>query len=73
MTAANQAIALNPQNNDAYEVRGLAYEISGDNASAIKDLTTAISINPLKGWHFAHWARVFYTLGRENEARQDAL
>ena len=42
----NRAIALNPNNMEAYEARGAAYFFNGDYEKAMSDFTTAINANP---------------------------
>jgi protein O-mannosyl-transferase len=46
---SDRAIALNPRGDDlymAYESRGIAAVFLGDSAAAVRDFTTAISLNP---------------------------
>ena len=43
---SDQAIALNPDDADAYTHRGLAYVSKGAFDAAIQDFTKAIALNP---------------------------
>jgi tetratricopeptide (TPR) repeat protein len=48
------AIALNPQFTDAYELLGLAEVATGNDAAAVQDLVTAVSMSPRNEMYLAN-------------------
>ena len=67
-----KAIAIDPDNVDAYYNRALAYDNLGNHQEAIKDFTKVIAINPDDTNAYYNRGYAQYLLGNLNQAEADA-
>ena len=67
----NEAIHLNPQDNDAYKRRGVPYSCLEQYDRAIADWSKAIELNPYRGEAYANRGLAYTLLGKDIEAGQD--
>jgi tetratricopeptide (TPR) repeat protein len=63
-----QAIALNPQDAEAFNNRGIVYYDLGEREKAINDFEQAIALNPQYGEAFYNRGIVYYGLGEDEKA-----
>ena len=66
--AYNQALALNPNNLDAYEARGAAYYLKGQYDRAVVDFEHVLSKEPYRASLYTAYASVLAAQGRFEEA-----
>jgi len=55
----NALIALAPQDENAFDVRGLAYESTGNSTLAIEDYEQALRLNPTDTWTLAELGNIY--------------
>lgn len=67
----NEAIRLRPAFVDAYSLRAGANHCLKRDSAALADADTAIHLKPAAGYFFVR-SRIYWDLGRFNEARADA-
>jgi tetratricopeptide (TPR) repeat protein len=67
----NEAIQQNANNDEAYQIRGVANGQLGKNDLALSDYTQAIQINPLNEKAYGSRAARLGALGRDEEALKD--
>jgi Tfp pilus assembly protein PilF len=67
----SKAIAINPQYEDAYLLRGIMYSMLKENIKAIADFDTVISINPENAAAHGFRGTIHERFGQKNQAKQD--
>ncbi|MDZ4836111.1 MAG: tetratricopeptide repeat protein [Candidatus Melainabacteria bacterium] len=68
---SSQAIALDPKNSEAYQLRGWAIFCRGKPDVAIKDLNTAVKLNPNRYENLISRGEIFRQLADYDESRRD--
>lgn len=71
INACNEAIRLDPNNVQAYELRGIAYGGKGDNDRAIADFSEAIRINPEEAIYYRRRGQAYGEKGDYVQAIAD--
>ena len=69
--ANSKAIKLDPNFAEAYNLRGLAYDMLGNRNQAIKDYSKAIVLNPQFEWAYLNRSVAYYNLGKTTLAMKD--
>lgn len=59
LAEGNALIALAPQDENAFDVRGLAYESMGNSTRAIDDYEQALRLNPTDAWTLAELGNIY--------------
>ncbi|MDE2154436.1 MAG: DUF4034 domain-containing protein [Xanthomonadaceae bacterium] len=59
LAEGNALIAIAPQDENAFDVRGLAYESTGNIAGAIGDYEQALRLNPTDRWTLAELGHIY--------------
>jgi len=72
LALCNQAIALNPNNDFAYETRGINYFYSlNQHSQGFADIQKAIEINPQKDYLYMHRGEMYADTGYKDLAIND--
>jgi len=69
--ANSKAIEIDPNFAEAYNLRGLAYDMLDDHKQAIKDYNKAIALNPKFEWAYLNRSMAHHDLGNETQAIKD--
>ena len=67
----NEAVHLDPQDNDAYNRRGVTYSRLEQYDRSVADWSKAIELNPYRGEAYANRGLAYTLLGKDIEAGQD--
>jgi tetratricopeptide (TPR) repeat protein len=65
LAEGNALIALAPQDENAFDVRGLAYESTGNFIHAIDDYEQALRLNPADAWTLAELGNLYVRSGQD--------
>jgi tetratricopeptide (TPR) repeat protein len=65
LAEGNALIALAPQDENAFDVRGLAYESTGNFIHAIDDYERALRLNPSDAWTLAELGNLYIRSGQD--------
>lgn len=65
LAEGNALIALAPQDENAFDVRGLAYESTGNFSRAIDDYEQALRLNPTDAWTLAELGNIYVHSGED--------
>jgi tetratricopeptide (TPR) repeat protein len=68
----NKAIELSPNYAEAYDMRGLIFQLQYDNASAASDFSKAIELSPKNATFYTHRMSHYQKAGKLKEAIEDA-
>ncbi len=67
----NQALALEPDNAEIYELLGIAHEQVGDRAAALKALATSTEIDPRRASGHYNYGLILSEAGKLDEALEE--
>ena len=69
--ALTEAIRLNPEDPDLYNIRGLSYAALGQHDQAIQDYDEAIRLDPKDADFYSNRGLAYAALGKSTEAESD--